>query len=68
MSWKIYFSVKAEKQLKKLPEAEQKKARALVESIKAMGPVQGGWPNYSKLGKDTHHCHLSYRYVMAGGG
>lgn len=64
MSWKVFFSGKAEKQFKELREAEQRKTRALVEAIKAMGPVQGAWPNYSKLGTNTHHCHLSFRYVM----
>ena len=22
------------------------------------GPVRGDWPNFSKLGKNTYHCHL----------
>ncbi|WP_332308295.1 hypothetical protein [Desulfonatronovibrio magnus] len=22
------------------------------------GLVRGNWPNYSKLGKNKHHCHL----------
>ena len=64
MSWTVFFSGKAEKKLRGLREAEQRKARALASAIELMGPVQGGWPHYSKLGKDEHHCHLSYRYVM----
>ena len=64
MNWKVVFTSRAEKELKRLPEKEQRKARALVNAIEILGPVQGGWPNYSRLGFDKHHCHLSYRYVM----
>lgn len=27
------------------------------------GPVQPDYKNYSKLGKDKFHCHLSYHWV-----
>ena len=64
MNWKVAFTSRAEKNLKKLREAEQRKARALANAIEVLGPVQGSWPNYSKLGANEHHCHLSYRYVM----
>ena len=26
--------------------------------IETDGPVRGNWPNYGKLDKDRHHCHL----------
>lgn len=64
MGWQVYFRGSAEKQLKELREIEQKKAKALVKAIETIGPVQGDWPNYSKLTRHEHHCHLSYRYVM----
>jgi hypothetical protein len=30
----------------------------LVKEIEVAGPVRGNWPNYSKLGKGRHHCHI----------
>lgn len=44
MSWTVVFSSRAEKELRKLREAEQRKARALVNAIEVLGPVQGGCP------------------------
>lgn len=64
MTWSVEFTAKAAKQFNNLPEDIQKRARALVDSIERTGPVQGTWKNYSKLGPNEHHCHLTYRYVM----
>ena len=36
---------------------------SLIEDIKISGPVQPGYHNYSKLGENTYHCHLAYRWV-----
>jgi hypothetical protein len=30
----------------------------LVVEIEKNGPVRGNWPNYSRLTRFTHHCHL----------
>ena len=35
----------------------------LVEDLKAEGPIQKSWHNFSSLGEDRYHCHLTYRYV-----
>jgi hypothetical protein len=35
----------------------------LIEDIKDMGPVQPAYPNYSKLGKVTYHCHLARKWI-----
>ena len=51
------------KNLKKLPELVQEKFEYLVDSLEMNGPVQSSWPNYSKLGKDEYHCHLSRSWV-----
>jgi hypothetical protein len=39
---------------------------ALIAQIQVQGPVRGDWRNYSKLGANEHHCHLSYRCVVWG--
>jgi hypothetical protein len=35
----------------------------LIEDLKADGPVQKSWHNFSPSGNDRFHCHLNYRYV-----
>lgn len=30
----------------------------LIHDLADLGSVRGEWPNYSKLGKNRHHCHL----------
>ncbi len=35
----------------------------LVIDLRESGPAQPEWPNYSKLGGNKHHCHLSHRWV-----
>ena len=61
--WSVNFTNRSAKQARQIPEGIQKRLRALISEIEQRGPVQGHWKNYSKLGKDTHHCHLTYRYV-----
>ncbi|QTA84166.1 type II toxin-antitoxin system RelE family toxin [Desulfonema magnum] len=57
--WKVELSNNAKKNRKKLPRQVQGALLALSEEIKAIrGPVSGNWPNYGKLGKNRHHCHL----------
>lgn len=41
-----------------LPQDVRKSLIALIREIEVSGPVRGNWPNYSKLGKNRHHCHL----------
>lgn len=63
MTWKVSYTRKAEKQRGKLPEREKESLDFLVRDLHLFGPAQPLWPNYSKLGKDQYHCHLSYRWV-----
>lgn len=63
MSWTVNFSSKAVKQAGKLPQKERDLLALLIREMQLQGPVRTNWKNYSKLGKDTHHCHLTYRWV-----
>ncbi|MGK5088752.1 cytotoxic translational repressor of toxin-antitoxin stability system [Bdellovibrionota bacterium FG-2] len=64
VKWTVRLTKRAQKQLNQLPENIQRTLYALARELNAMGPVQGSWPNYSKLtGRDRHHCHLNYRFV-----
>ena len=50
-------------QIQKMPLLEQKKLVNLVEDLKTNGPIQKNWNNYSQLGLNKYHCHLSYKWV-----
>jgi mRNA-degrading endonuclease RelE of RelBE toxin-antitoxin system len=63
MSWTVLFTSKAAKQVAKLPKKERDLLALLVRDMQLNGAVQASWKNYSKLGKDTYHCHLSYKWV-----
>ncbi|TGL14500.1 hypothetical protein EHQ50_07325 [Leptospira meyeri] len=46
-----------------LPLLEQKKLYNLIDDLEKNGPIQKGWKNYSPLGKNKFHCHLTYKWV-----
>ncbi len=54
---------KLEGQIEKLPLIVQDTFAELVDDLREKGPIQSHWPNYSKLSKNSYHCHLKYRYV-----
>ncbi len=58
MKWNAYLTSSTLKQKNKLPTEVQEKFIFLLKEIEASGPVRGNWPNYSKLGKNRHHCHI----------
>jgi len=47
----------------KLPERVQMKLKSLVDDLETDGPVRHDWPNYSKIGQNEFHCHLSHKWV-----
>ena len=66
--WKVSFSGKAEKQVRKLPAEMRDRTYALKLDLEYKGPEQTSWRNYGLIvgGKDVHHCHLNSgrpRYV-----
>ncbi len=63
MEYIITVRKKVLKGLSKLPVAIRERFDYLSEDLKEKGPVQPAWPNYSKLGKDEYHCHLSRSWV-----
>jgi len=58
------FKKKAQDQVK-MPMKEQKIFANLVEDLARKGPLRHEWPNFSKLGKNQYHCHLSYSWVAS---
>ena len=63
MEYEVKIKKKALRGLEKLPENVRKLLFLLIEDLKADGPIQKSWHNFSSLGKDQYHCHLNYRYV-----
>jgi len=57
--WNVYFTKKTSKKLKTLPNKVMNLLNVLTWEIERYGPVRGNWPNYSKLGPNRHHCHLT---------
>jgi mRNA-degrading endonuclease RelE of RelBE toxin-antitoxin system len=63
IEYKVVIKNKIQKKLYKLPRSVQVKLRDLLLDLRENGPLQPKWPNYSKLGKATYHCHLNRLYV-----
>ncbi len=63
----IHYEIRIRKRvvrrLEKLPKRIRQLLFLLIEDLKMDGPIQKNWKNFSPLGKDQYHCHLTYRYV-----
>ena len=64
MEWRIEFTHKAAKQIKKLNISISRTLRFLLKSLQIKGPSAGcEWPHYGKLyarqNEDKRHCHLN---------
>ena len=57
-AWTVQLSKSTARSIRKLPAAVKKSLVALLMEIEIVGPVRGNWPNYGKLGKNRHHCHI----------
>lgn len=56
--WKVELTKKSSKLKKKLPTKITDILAVLMKEMEILGPTRGNWPNFSKLSKDTYHCHL----------
>lgn len=61
--WQVTVHRKAQKNIAKMPKREQAILVTLLGELQNRGPVLHDWPNYSKLGPQQYHCHLSYKWV-----
>lgn len=59
----VRITHKALKNLEKMPRSEQEKFFRLKTALETNGPEQPSFMNYSKLGADMYHCHLSRKWV-----
>ncbi len=63
MNYEIVYKRKIEKRINRLPEKIKQKFFTLFADLEEIGPVRHNWPNFSRLGKNEYHCHLSYSFV-----
>jgi mRNA-degrading endonuclease RelE of RelBE toxin-antitoxin system len=63
MVYQVRIRKRAARGLGRLPKNVQQLLYLLVADLKADGPIQKSWQNFSSLGRDRYHCHLTYRYV-----
>jgi mRNA-degrading endonuclease RelE of RelBE toxin-antitoxin system len=59
----VVIKKKVQKGFKKLPKNVLNKFFILAEQLKEQGPVTNNWRNFSKLGENEYHCHLTYHWV-----
>ena len=59
----IRITHKALKNLDKMPKPDQEKFFRLKTALETRGPEQPSFMNYSKLGMNMYHCHLSRKWV-----
>jgi mRNA-degrading endonuclease RelE of RelBE toxin-antitoxin system len=63
MAYEVRIKKKVARGLDRLPKGVQQLLFLLVADLQADGPIQKSWRNFSSLGPDRFHCHLTYRYV-----
>ena len=63
MSWSVYLTRKAHKQLAKLPQSIQELADLALEDLAEQGINPEGW-NTLKTNDDEYRLRLNYRYRM----
>ena len=63
MIFQVELSKSAAKKARQMPKSARQDLILLLEELEKEGPLQPEWPNYSKLGKNEYHCHLSYSWV-----
>lgn len=61
--YKVLVSRKVLRSIAKMPGSIQLKMINLVEDLRDKGPIQRKWPNFSRIGKNEYHCHLSRKWV-----
>jgi mRNA-degrading endonuclease RelE of RelBE toxin-antitoxin system len=63
MEYEVTITKRAKKTAAKMPKAEKAKLEILAKDLIRHGPVLPHWPNYSSLGGNEYHCHLSHHWV-----
>jgi mRNA-degrading endonuclease RelE of RelBE toxin-antitoxin system len=62
-TYQVIVKKKIERLIRSVPPSVRDAFSALIDDLTEKGPYQHDWPNYSPLGGNKYHCHLSYSYV-----
>jgi len=58
MPWTVTLHRGVGRAVLTFPQPVQDLLRLLLSELERQGPVRGNWPNYGKLSRTRHHCHL----------
>jgi len=61
--FKVIIKRKIQKNIKKMPATIKDIMAFLIEDLTNKGPILKNWSNFSKIGENEYHCHLSYKWV-----
>lgn len=62
-TYRVTIRKRALRRVGRLPLHIQQRLALLVQDLRDLGPTLPRWPNYSRLGDDTYHCHLTRSWV-----
>jgi mRNA-degrading endonuclease RelE of RelBE toxin-antitoxin system len=62
MAYRVFVKKRVLKNLSKLLTDVQQRFKTLIAVLMQSGTAPG-WRNFSKLGGNRYHCHLTYHYV-----
>lgn len=63
MVYKVNIKKSALKGIDKMPLKVQERMVLLLMDLQEKGPLRSEWPNFSKLGENCYHCHLTYKWI-----
>ena len=58
MAWTVVLHPRVIKRKPRLPQRIQDVLEFFLRELELEGPWRGNWPNYGKLSRLRHHCHL----------
>ncbi len=61
--YKILMNKKALKGMQKMPLKINEKMNVLLKDLRDKGPIRKEWSNFSDLGNNLYHCHLTYKWI-----
>ena len=61
--YNVVIRKSAIKGIEKMPHIAQLAMGNLIEDLKESGPIQKGWSNFGRIGKNRYHCHLTRKWV-----
>lgn len=61
--YKVIVKKRVTKRIEKAPQSVQLLFDDLIHDLQQNGVIQKEWKNFSALGENKYHCHLTYSWV-----